>query len=275
MSQSTDFRMWSTTPRRLSALVGTLLERGMPSTMTVRELQLVFRDQGIYVPRDDPQYCVPAPPDSFISYHSAQGVVDVQEIAWRVCQYASRQLVNRRPELSYDDVVAMFFEGMRIWVDFMFIDQSARDIREELTVLPQLLEGAKAHFVLGTKPLMRAWCCYEIALFNRHLVAADVSPFPGARAEQLRSFIAPTRSFHLGWDRTETTEADDKVFIEERISTTFPAGFDGFNHVMAQANSVAVLPLSEGGVWSTPGADEHLIRAAEAWYVRSATDGGV
>lgn len=238
--------------------------------MTVRELQLVFREQGVYVARDDPQYCLPAPPDAFFSYHSAQSVVDVQMIVSQACEYAARRLMSRRPDLAYEDLVPLISDGIRIWVDFLFIDQSARDIRNELTVLPRLLESARAHFVLGTKPLMRAWCCYEIALFNQHLVGADVSPFPGAPAAQLRSFIAPTRSFHLGWERTETTEADDKVFIAERIATAFPGGFEGFSHIMAQANSVAVLPLAEGGVWSTPGADEHLLHAVEAWYARGA-----
>jgi hypothetical protein len=263
--------MWSTTPRRLIALVEALLNRGMPESMTVRELQLTFRQQGIYPARDDPQYCVPAPPDAFFSYHSAQRVIDIETIVVQACQYAARTLTSRRPDLANEDLTALVYDGIRIWVDFLFIDQSARDIREELTVLPRLLKGARAHFVLGAKPLMRAWCCYEIALFNQHLVGADVSRFPGLPGAQLRSFIAPTRSFHLGWDRTETTEPDDKAFIGERIETTFPGGFEGFNHIMSQANSVAVLPLAEGGVWSTPGADENLFQAVEAWYARSAS----
>ncbi len=271
MNQESDRRMWSTTLRRLNALVEALLKRGMPNTMTVRELQLVFRQQGIYPVRDDPQYCVPALPDAFFTYHSAQNVVDLETIIWQTCQYAVRTLTRRRPELANDDLTPLIYDGIRIWVDFLFIDQSARDIRGELTVLPRLLESARAHFVLGTKPLMRAWCCYEIALFNQHLVSVDVPRFPGVMGAQLRSFIAPTRSFHLGWERTETTEPDDKTFIGERIATAFPGGFDGFNNIMAQANSVAVLPFDESGVWSTPGADENLLHAVEAWYARGRT----
>ena len=260
------------TPRRLIALVEVLLRRGMPRNTTVRELQLTFREQGIYPAGDDPEYFVPGPPDAFFTYHSAQSVIDIEGIVIQACQYAVRMLTRRRPELADQDMTALIYDGIRIWVDFLFIDQSARDIREELTVLPRLLESARAHFVLGTKPLMRAWCCYEIALFNQHLLRADVSRFPGLPGAQLRSFIAPTRSFHLGWERTETTEPDDKSFIGERIETTFPGGFEGFNQIMSQANSVAVLSLAEGGTWSTPAADENLFQAAEAWYARSAAE---
>jgi hypothetical protein len=186
MNQESDRRMWSTTPRRLIALVEALLNRGMPETMMVRE----------------------APPDAFFTYHSAQTVIDIETIVLQACQYAARMLTSRRPELANEDLAPLIYDGIRIWVDFLFIDQSARDIREELAVLPRLLEGARAHFVLGTKPLMRAWCCYEIALFNQHLVGADVSRFAGLPGAQLRSFIAPTRSFHLGWERTETTAVE-------------------------------------------------------------------
>jgi hypothetical protein len=85
---------------------------------------------------------------------------------------------------------------------------------------------------------------------------------------KLRSFIAPTRSFYIGWDATETSEPEDKGFIAENIQSHFPGGFKGFNEVMAQANSVAVLPLAEGTLWSTPAADENRLHAAERWYDR-------
>jgi hypothetical protein len=268
MSQETDKRMWSTTPKRLSEFVGALLRAGIPST-SVRNLQRGFQEHGVYPARDFPQFCVPARPDAFFSYHSAQNFVDVQQIVWQAFHFAAEQLRHSRPDLAQTDLDPTISDGVRLWVDFMFIDQSARDLREELDVLPQLLQGAGAHFVLGSKPLMRAWCCYEIALFNQGLAEADAPTFPGMPGQRLRSYIAPSRNFYVGWEGTETSEIDDKTFIAERISAAFPGGFDGFNHIMAQANSVAVLPLTEGTTWSTPAADDNLRKAAESWYMRS------
>jgi hypothetical protein len=151
----------------------------------------------------------------------------------------------------------------------MFIDQSARDLRDELRILPWLLQSAGTHFVLGGQTLMRAWCCYEIALFNQAFAAADAPRLAGLDKPGLRSFIAPTQSFYLGWEQAETSEIEDKTFIAESISSTFPDGFDGFNHIMAQANTVAVLPIAEGSTWTTPAADANLDEAVENWYKRS------
>lgn len=268
MTPPPDRRLWSTTPRRLSAFVGALLETGIPSA-PVRTLHRAFREHKFYPARDLPQFCVPEPPDVFFSYHSSQNFVDIQEIVWRAGDYAARLLARGRPDLTAADLEPLIADGVRLWVDFMFIDQAARDLRTELEALPVLLRGAGAHFVLGTQPLTRAWCCYEIALYNRHLTRADESDFPaGVRAPVLRSYVAPSRSFYTGWDRAETTEADDKTFIAERIRSSFPGGFDGFDAVMAQANTLAVLPLTEGTTWATPAADENLLRAAETWYRR-------
>jgi hypothetical protein len=268
MSQETDKRMWSTTPKRLSEFVGALLRGGIPST-SVRNLQKGFRENRIYPARDFPQFCVSARPDAFFSYHSAQNFVDLQEIVWKAFDFAAQQLMYKRPDLTQSDLEPMISDEVRLWVDFMFIDQSARDLREELDVLPRLLQGASAHFVLGNEPLTRAWCCYEIALFNQRLAEADVPPFPGMQGQRLLSYIAPSRNLYFGWEGTETSEIDDKTFIAERISAAFPGGFDGFNNIMSQANSIAVLPLTEGTLWTTPAADDNLRKAAEAWYTRS------
>jgi hypothetical protein len=239
-----------------------------PASTSVRNLQLAFKESGVYPARDGPEFCVPAAPDVFFSYHSAQNFIDLQEIVLHAIRHVSRELVRHRPDLAIEDVQLLFWDNVRFWVDFMFINQSARDLREELDVLPNLLRNATAHFVIGTKPLMRAWCCYELALFNQDLAETDPEFQAGLQGPRLRSFIAPTQSFYIGWERTETSEADDKAFIGERIAATFPGAFDGFNYVMAQANSVAVLPLTEGTTWSTPAADDGLMRAAEAWYAR-------
>lgn len=267
MNESPDRRLWSTTPRRLSEFVGALLETAVPA-VTVRDLQIGFRDHRFYPARDLPQFCIAQPPDVFFSYHSAQNFVDLQQIVWQATDFAAKKVKLDRPEVSDEELEPLIQDGIRLWVDFMFIDQSARDLREELEVLPQLVQGARAHFVVGTRPLMRAWCCYELALFNQDLAQSDTPDMPWMHGAKLRSYIAPTRSFYIGWDQTETSEVEDKRFIGERISSTFPGGFDGFNEVMAQANSVAILPIAEGTEWSTPAADEQLRVAAESWYAR-------
>jgi hypothetical protein len=87
-------------------------------------------------------------------------------------------------------------------------------------------------------------------------------------ASENRAQESPTRKFYIGWEHTETSEAADKDLIRESIDATFPAGFDGFNEVMGQVNQVAVMPTTDGGVWSTPAADEGLLAAVQGWYAR-------
>jgi hypothetical protein len=276
MDPQTERRMWSTTPKRLSAFVDALFKMGILST-SVRNLQKVFKERGIYPARDFPQFCTAEAPDAFFSYHSAENFVNVQEIVWQTFDYAARQLQRKRPGLTPEALEPMIADGIRLWVDFMFIDQSARDLREELTILPRLLQGVSTHFVLGSQTLMRAWCCYEIALFNQSFAAADTPQLSGPELLEgpgIRSFFAPTRAFYLGWEKAETSDPEDKAFIEERISTAFPSGFDGFDRIMAQANTIATLQFAEvGTVRTTPAANENLDKAVENWYKRSFPEG--
>lgn len=265
-----DRRLWSTTPKRLSQFVGALLESGIPSA-SVKELQFALRENRFYPARDLPQFCVPEPPDIFFTYHSAQNFEDIKEIVRQAVDFAVRQLQGTPLAPRPEELEPMIQDGVRIWVDFMFIDQAARDLREELLALPELMKTASAHFVLGSQPLMRAWCCYEIALFNQHLATAD-PPLTAAGIKgdgpRLRSYVAPTRSFYIGWERTETSEPQDKNFIAERIATAFPDGFSGFNHIMAEANTLATLSFAEATTWTSPTADANLRLAAETWYAR-------
>jgi hypothetical protein len=192
-----------------------------------------------------------------------ENFVDVQVLAWRALDFAAHLLRERRQKLNTVDFEPMIADGITFWVDFVFIDQNARDIRRELDVLPAILDGAKAHFVLGERPLTRSWCCYEIALFNKRCATATATEVP------LQSFIAPTTSIYSLWSHTETTDTEDKAFIEERITSSFPNGFEGFNHVMQQANGTAALSAIESNPWYPPAALDSLAAAAEYWFQRS------
>jgi hypothetical protein len=149
MNKDVDRRQWSITPRGLSEFVGDLARQGITST-SVMTLHRIFKERGIYPARDFADRCKPVPPDAFFTYHSAQNFVDIQEIVWQAFDFAILQLREQRPDLKDVDLEPLIADDITLWVDFIFIDQSARDIRRELDVLPALLNGAKAHFVLGT-----------------------------------------------------------------------------------------------------------------------------
>jgi hypothetical protein len=182
-------------------------------------------------------------------------------------------LREQRPELTSTNFEPMVADGITFWVDFVFIDQSARDIQRELDVLPTLLNGAKAHFVVGQRPLTRSWCCYEIALFNQDCAVVGAAQTPVlnviAPSTKLHSFIAPTTKIYFDWEYTETTEAEDKHFIEEHIKSNFPNGFEGFNHIMQEANLTAVLSATESNPVYPPAGLSSLAKAAENWFERA------
>jgi len=257
MIKDLDRRLWSTTARGLSAIIGGLQRRGMPST-SVRFLQQMLGRSGIYPAREFAEHCEAEPPDVFFTYHSAEHLFDIPEAVWKALDFAAQQLRRRRPELQSVDLDPFVGDGIRLWLDFVFIDQSARDLRSELDAMPRLLEQARAHFVLGDVPLTRAWCTYEIALFNRHCASGDTSAF--------RSFVAPTGRLYRGWDQVEVSEAGDKWFLQERIETAFPGGFRGFDHVMQRANAAAVSGTERHP--QDPAVLEALAEAVEVWYDR-------
>ena len=261
MEPNEDRRLWSTTPRGLSLVLGKLFERGVPST-SARSLHKILKERNIYPVRDFEDYFEPVLPDAFITYHSAQNYVEIQEIAWKATTFASELLGERRPDIDAIALQDLASDGVRLWIDFLFIDQCARNIRQELNVLPKLLRGAQAHFVLGDQPLSRAWCCYEIALFNQQCAEAEMTKL------ELRSFIAPTRNIYFGWNTTDVSEEQDKVFIGEQIDQSFPHGFDGFNHVMNQVNATAVLSITETAPHYPPAALNTLTAAAAQWFDR-------
>lgn len=252
--------MWSATLRGLTDFIHDLYRANVPPT-AVRLLQAILKDHDIYPAVHFERHCQPAPPDVFFTYHSAQSFVDVHYLVKKAFKFAAELLTGRRDDLDWKVVERMQTDGIRLWVDFMFVDQTARDIRQELDVLPRLLEQSRAHMVLGDLPLTRSWCCYEIALFNQDCATAN--------NQELRSFIAPTRKVYFNWELTETSEEQDKTFIGERIAAEFPNGFEGFTHIMRQASASAVLSTTEENPSYPPAALDSLAEAASDWYQRT------
>ena len=258
MNKEGDKRMWSITATGLSLLVGELYKLGIHAS-SVRQLQNTLKEKDIYPASDFASLCSPEPPDVFFTYNSATNFVDIQEIVWRAFDHAALNLKRKREYADNLDLEPLISKGIKLWVDFVFINQSAREIRQELKALPQLLNTVDVHYVLGTSPLERAWCCYEIALYNQDCVKKDAP---------LKSLMAPMSTLYHGWDSVLTTETEDKVFIEESIRRSCIDGFDGFGHIMTKANSVATISFIEGADIYTPESIENLAASAEKWYNR-------
>ena len=261
-----DPRMGSITARNLFGLLQELRMRGIRAS-TIKELHHALAEAGVYPARDFGHLCDSRPPDGFFTCQSSQELQNVVLNAGRAMRFAAVEVLPRLEGVSVDDLYAAFLDSVRLWFDFVFIDQTARNLRQELAALPELLEGVDAHFVIGERPLERVWCCYEIALSNRHL-AHDIRSTPVNPASTLRSFVNPTLVVYHGWDLAEVTEPDDKAFIEERIRETFPDGLEGFHRVMHEANAQAVLSTTEAGASYPPAALESLVKAGERWWSR-------
>lgn len=270
MTREADLRMGSITARNVFGLLQELSDRGIRAS-TIKELHHALAAAGVYPARDLAHLCDPRPPDGFFTCQSSQELHNVVRNAGRAMRFAAEEAAPKLGDVPVEDLYAAFLDSVRLWFDFVFIDQTARDIREELEALPRLLDRVGAHFVIGEQPLRRVWCCYEIALANRHL-AADGPPDPAHPSSTLRTFVNPTLLVYHGWDLAEATEPDDKAFIEERIREAFPGGLEGFDRVMQQANAQAVLSTTEAGPSYPPAALDSLVQAAESWWRRPAGD---
>ena len=259
MNAMEDRRMWSITAKGLYDCLSELFRLGIPSC-SVRDLQKILRENKIYPARDFAYLCSEKPPDAFFTYESRLNYVEVQEIVWKTFDFTAKNFIDRNPGLMDESLERLISRGIRLWVDFIFINQSARNINEELEVLPKLLDNVDAHFVLGETPLERAWCCYEIALYNRKYLTEN--------GVNLRSFVAPSRTIYHGWELVVATEANDKLNIERSINNIFPKGFEDFTMIMNQANAVSAMTYAWGNAFFTPDSLDSLNEAMKKWYER-------
>jgi len=137
-----DRRLWCTTPRSLSLIVGELLDRGHRSA-DVHSLAQGLREAQSYPARDFAQHCLPRRPDLFVTYNWDENFVDLQEAIHSGMRGIASMIHANRPELERERIDRLCLDGIGIWIDFLFIDQNARDVLAEVnTVVPQAIDAA-------------------------------------------------------------------------------------------------------------------------------------
>lgn len=227
-----DRRLWSITGRQLSGLVGELVQRGFRSS-DVYALGEGLARSGLYPARDCEYRCLPRLPQVFITYTWSENYVDLQVAVRSTLTFLEGLIREARPELDVSFVEQLVNEKLGFWIDFVFIDQSARRLVEEVReIIPQVIAAADAHFVLSDKAMLRSWCCYEVALFNqsvkRQLRPGDV---------RLRSFVGRSSSLNYQtFAQTEASQPEDKRTIERAITELLPGGMSAFDALMMQAS---------------------------------------
>lgn len=241
------------TARQMSSIIGALLDRGIPST-DVHTLARYLRDMDLYPARDFS--CEERPPHIFITYDWRMNFVDLQVAIMGGLQYIAQHLERADPSLVVEWVIV---DRIRLWVDFVFIDQSARDVAGELAALPEIVEACDTHFVLSPTALARSWCCYELALFN-HRFRPSPTDVP-----LLHSFLSPSSIRYQGWDATKTTDVADKAYLSGEVSGLFPGGLTQFDGLLMQASLASELMVKQLGDVQMQVAIDHALQAAGRW----------
>jgi len=122
--------------------------------------------------------------------------------------------------------------------------------------------------VLSDTALLRSWCCYELALFNKRSIALSWQhEIGGVVARPLRSFVTQEQAHAFGGSgETATTVPEDKEFIETYLSDEFPEGLAGVDLLLAQAGMLdkRVTP----GFAVPRAAEEMMLSAVDKWLAR-------
>ncbi|HET9673464.1 MAG TPA: hypothetical protein VFP31_01550 [Gaiellaceae bacterium] len=258
-----DRRLWSLTMRGLSEMIGDFLQIGI-SASDVHTLARRFRELDVYPARDFESRCAPRPPDIFITYDWRYNFVDLQVAAYEGLLYIRDELSAHQPSVDAINFEALLFDELTFWIDFVFINQSARDVRAELDVMPDLIDSSKLHFALSHTALTRAWCCYELALFNKRFL----EPKPETRpppAPLLGSLLAPMPLGYRGWADAESSVAQDKVFLEEQLNDLYPRGTLGVDALMIQASLVGEHIYTYANSVQTGLAVEQALTVGDGW----------
>jgi hypothetical protein len=261
-----DRRTWSLPLRGLSEMIGDLQQSGILSS-DVHTLARSFREANVYPARDFESRCTPRPPDIFVTYDWRYNFIDLQEAAWNGLLYIGDELSRRYPLIDPSNFEVMLFDDPTLWIDFVFIDQSARDIRTELAIMPDLIDSSKLHFALSHTALTRSWCCYELALYNKRFLEPEPEEGPPP-VPLLGSLLAPMPLGYRGWADTQTSVAEDKIFLEEQLNDLYPHGTLGVDALMIQASLVGEHIYQLASPVQTGLAVEEAISVADGWLRR-------
>ena len=240
-------------------MVGELAQRGFPPS-DVYALGSRFARAGLYPARDCAYRCLPRLPQVFITYTWSDNYVDLQVAVRSALSYLGGLIREARPELNGDVVDRLVNERLGVWIDFVFIDQSARRLVEEVReVLPRAIAAADVHFVLSDTAMLRSWCCYEVALFNQPAPAEP--PWQGG----LRSFVGRSASLNYQtFAQTEASQPEDKRTIEGAIIDRFPGGMSAFDALMMQASLLSD-PFVSRGFAQPDRATEAVRQSIDRW----------
>jgi hypothetical protein len=226
-------------------------EFSLPAFNT-HQLRQILLERGIYPARDFPELIARRLPDVFVTYDWRENVLAVRATAGLAMQNCLRFQTNRFPNADLD---AVLYDGVTFWLDWIFLDQASRDVDRELDeILPALFNDGTVHVVASTTALSRAWCCYELAQFNRH--AAQT---PGAN---LTSLIPADLQKYPLWAAVASTDPADKLRVEKRIVELFPGGLHALEHLMVQAGLTADMGAYPSATL------ERISVAADRWIER-------
>jgi len=257
MNDIKDSRLWSITVNDFSEFIG--LYKGVEniSGTNMHTLAQHFRDINLYPARDFKKYCQQRLPDIFITYDWHMTMLELLEAVLDGISYIA-MLVNE--DDPYLNTEPFLYNGITFWIDLMFINQNARDLNAELDILPQLLNTADAHLVFSSKALTRAWCCYEIALFNQRIGQNE--------DRSLISFVAPSMLDYKLWSGVESTVPSDKIMLEKKITEDYPGGWISFEYIMLQANLAGEFASMNSNITQVGTTVQHLKRAGKKWAMR-------
>lgn len=267
-STSADRRLWCCSVRDLLLLIADLGRAGIPAS-DVHALAGHFREKGIYPARDYSHRCQSRPPDIFITYDWRQNFVGLYDLIAGVMVYMGQAVRQARDDLDSSRIRHLVFDEVGLWIDFVFVDQSARDLGAEVReIIPRVIDAADVHLVLSKTALIRSWCCYELALFNkRQITDAATLEVGGHIARPLRSFVTQDQAHGFGgFAQTATTAPEDKEAIEAYLSKDFPGGVAGVDLLLVQAGWLDKRVTPQFAV--PPAAEATMLAAADKWLTR-------
>jgi len=241
-------------------LIGDLLSSG-EENRDIHSVARLLRQTGIYPARDLAGRCSNHPPLMFISYDWTTKLFDLEELIQAALKTIADKV--RASDLSID--IDRMLPQLPFWLDFVFLDQSARDLRSELSVLPSIIAGSEIHYVISPRALTRSWCCYEMALFNSKFCEE------GADLNEMRSLLCPQMQSYRLWDSTQTTEPTDRQRIEEEINARFRGGIHQIDLFLIQASLITdqyIRLTREGYIVNdveTEAANKGLLEAVVKW----------